>query len=77
VELGTVGARGTGHAPSTAVASGAQILLGIGAIVLGIVALAGFAPASVSLVALLVLGAGVLFSGIAVSGRLAAVVRRG
>jgi hypothetical protein len=58
-------------------ASGAQVLLGIAAIVLGIIALAGIDPVVVTLVALLVLGASVLFSGSAISSRMASVMHRG
>jgi hypothetical protein len=57
-------------------ASGAQVLLGIAAIVLGIIALVGIDPVVVTLVALLVLGASVLFSGGAVGTRMASIMRR-
>ena len=57
-------------------ASGAQVLVGIASIVLGIIALVGIDPVLVTLVALLVLGASVLFSGTAVSTRMASVLRR-
>jgi hypothetical protein len=57
-------------------ASGAQVLVGIAAIVLGIIALVGIDPVLVTLVALLVVGASVLFSGTAVSSRMASVMRR-
>jgi len=56
-------------------ASGAQVLVGIAAVVLGIIALVGIDPVLVTLVALLVLGASVLFSGTAVSSRMASVMR--
>ena len=61
---------------ATVAASGAQVLLGIAAIVLGIIALVGIDPVVVTLVALLVLGASVLFSGTALSTRMASVMRR-
>jgi hypothetical protein len=61
---------------ATAAASGAQVLIGISAIVLGIIALVGIETTLVTLVALLVVGAAVLFSATAVSTRLAAVMRR-
>lgn len=57
-------------------ASGMQALVGIGAIVLGILALVGFEPVLLTLVALLVLGAAVLMTGTAVSTRMASVLRR-
>lgn len=61
---------------ATVAASGAQVLLGIASIVLGIIALVGIDPVTVTLVALLVLGASVFFSGTAVSSRMASVMRR-
>jgi hypothetical protein len=57
-------------------ASGAQVLVGVTAIVLGIIALVGVDTLVVTLVALLVVGASVLFSGTAVSSRMASVMRR-
>ena len=57
-------------------ASGAQVLVGVAAIVLGIIALVGVDTVLVTLVALLVIGASVLFSGTAVSSRMASVLRR-
>ncbi len=77
VDVGAVPAPGASarlaHAArqATAAASGAQVLLGIAAIVLGIIALVGVDPLVVSLVALLALGASVAFSGAAVGGRVA------
>jgi hypothetical protein len=62
---------------AAAASSGAQVLLGIAAIVLGIIALVGIDPVVVTLVALLVLGASVLFSGTAISSRMASVLHRG
>lgn len=61
---------------ATAAASGAQVLLGIAAIVLGIIALVGIDTVAVTLVALLVLGSSVLFSGTALGSRMASVMRR-
>jgi hypothetical protein len=60
---------------ATMAASGAQVLLGLAAIVLGILALVGIDPITLSLVALLVLGASVLFSGGAITSRLGNVLR--
>lgn len=51
-------------------ASGTQVLVGIGAIVLGILALVGLDPGALSLVGLLAVGASILLSGSAVSGRM-------
>jgi hypothetical protein len=56
----------TGHETSHRtlyVATGSDFLVGIGAIVLGILALAGYSPVTLSLVALLSIGAAVLMSG--------------
>jgi hypothetical protein len=61
---------------ATAAASGAQVLIGIAAIILGILALVGIEPVPVTLVALLVLGASVLFSGTAISSRMASLLHR-
>lgn len=57
-------------------ASGTEVLVGIGAVVLGILALLGYMPRTLVLVGLLALGAAVLFSGSAVSSRMAAIFRR-
>ena len=82
VELGNISADGPQERfadlsrQATAASSGAQVLLGIAAIVLGIIALVGIDPVVVTLVALLVLGASVLFTGTAASGRMASVMRR-
>lgn len=57
-------------------AAGLQGLAGASAVVLGILALVGLDPVVLTLVGLLVLGAAVLFSGTAVSTRMAAVMRR-
>lgn len=57
-------------------ASGTEVLVGIGAIVLGILALLGMAPRTLVLVALLALGAAVLFSGSAVSSRMVSIFKR-
>jgi hypothetical protein len=57
-------------------ASGTQLLIGIAAIVLGILALIGFDPLVLSLVGLLATGASILFSGSAVSSRMVGALRR-
>lgn len=57
-------------------ASGTQMLIGIAAIVLGILALIGIDPLTLSLVGLLAVGASILFSGSAVSSRVLGVLRR-
>lgn len=50
---------------------GAQVLVGVAAIVLGILALIGFVPIVLNLVALLAIGVSVLLSGGAVGGKMA------
>ncbi|MGD0232264.1 MAG: hypothetical protein ABSC19_18225 [Syntrophorhabdales bacterium] len=50
--------------------SGIQILLGLGAITLGIVSLVGVVPFTLTLVAMLSLGGATLFSGAAISARM-------
>jgi hypothetical protein len=60
----------------TMVASGTQMLIGIVAIVLGILALIGVDPLTLSLVGLLAVGASILFSGSAVSSRVLPLLRR-
>ena len=60
----------------TVVASGTQMLIGIAAIVLGILALIGVDPLTLSLVGLLASGASILFSGSAVSSRVLGLLRR-
>jgi hypothetical protein len=80
VDVGTLGGANERftHAvrQATTAASGAQVLVGISAIVLGIIALVGVETVAVTLVALLVIGASVLFSGAAISSRVASVMRR-
>jgi hypothetical protein len=61
---------------ATAAASGTQVLIGIGAIVLGILALVGMDPLILSLIGLLAVGASILLSGTSVSSRLLGVLRR-
>jgi hypothetical protein len=82
VDLGTLTTSSSGgrfaqvSRQATVAASGAQVLIGVAAIVLGILALVGIEPVPVTLVALLVLGASVLFSGTAISSRMAGLLRR-
>ncbi|WP_437943480.1 hypothetical protein WMF27_41430 [Sorangium sp. So ce281] len=57
-------------------AAGLQSLVGAAAVVLGILALVGIYPMVLTFVALLELGAAVVVSGTAVSGRAAAALRR-
>ncbi len=57
-------------------AAGAQILVGLGSAVLGILALIGFDPMTLTLVALLAVGAAILITGLALSGRMAIALRR-
>ena len=51
-------------------AAGAQVLIGISSVVLGVLSLVGIAPMIMGLVALLALGASVLLSGSAITGRM-------
>ena len=60
----------------TVAASGTQMLIGIAAVVLGILALIGVDPLTLSLVGLLAIGASILFSGSAVSSRMLSILRR-
>jgi hypothetical protein len=55
--------------------AGGQVLIGIGAIVLGILALLGMDPLTLTLVALLGVGISVLFSGTALGARMLGIVR--
>ncbi len=57
-------------------ASGSQALVGVAVIVLGILALVGFVPLTLSLVAMLVSGAGMLLTGSASSVRTFGVLNR-
>lgn len=57
-------------------AVGADVLVGLGGVVLGILALAGYDPLTLSLVAMLAFGATVLINAGAVAGRLFAVITR-
>ena len=57
--------------------AGLQLLAGIAAIVLGILALAGYPPIGLTLSALLVLGATVVLTGGALSGLLVSFLRPG
>jgi hypothetical protein len=55
---------------SAAGAAGAQALIGIGAITLGILALVGFAPQTLVLVSVLAVGASALLSGGTITGKM-------
>jgi hypothetical protein len=57
-------------------AAGAQILVGLAAIILGIVALTGVHALTLSLVAFLAVGAAVAISGLALSAKMIEMVRR-
>ncbi|MEJ2508744.1 MAG: hypothetical protein P8009_04545 [Gammaproteobacteria bacterium] len=63
------------HEAVTAAAD-TQVLVGVAAAVLGILALVGIAPMPLALIGLLAVGASVLLSGSAVGGRLLAMFRR-
>jgi hypothetical protein len=54
---------------------GTQLLVGIGAIVLGILSLIGFKPLILSLVALLAIGGALLLTGSAVTGKMISLVK--
>ncbi|HEY3820608.1 MAG TPA: hypothetical protein VGL81_25755 [Polyangiaceae bacterium] len=56
-------------------ASGTHVLVGVGAVVLGILALLGMAPIVLSQVAILAVGGSLLLSGAAVGGRIAMALR--
>ena len=49
--------------------AGAEVLVGGGAVVLGIIALVGTIPLTLTLVALLAMGASTLMTGTAVAGK--------
>jgi hypothetical protein len=51
------------------VASGADVIIGAGAVVLGILALTGHDPMTLSLIAMLSIGAAVLLSGSSLAAR--------
>jgi hypothetical protein len=55
---------------------GAQILVGLAAIILGIVALGGIYPLTLSLIAFLAVGAAVAISGLALSTKMLEMMRR-
>jgi hypothetical protein len=56
-------------------ASGAQVLVGLGSAVLGIVALVGIAPETLALVALLSVGAAIVLNGTAITALMANMLR--
>lgn len=60
---------------SVDVANGSEVLVGLGTIVLGILALVGLAPLTLTLVGLLSVGASVMFAGSALGGKMAAILR--
>jgi hypothetical protein len=57
-------------------AASTQALVGLGAIILGILALVGLVPLTLTLVAWLCLGAAVTFTGAAISGKMISVLQR-
>ncbi len=59
-----------------AAASGVQLLIGLGSVVLGILALIGFNPLVLSLVAMLSVGFSDLLSGTAIMSRISGIARR-
>jgi hypothetical protein len=60
----------------TVASSGTRMLIGIATIILGILALIGIDPLTLSLVGLLAVGASIFFSGSAVSSRVLGLLRR-
>ena len=62
-------AHATGRSEFFSGSMGIEVIVGLGAVVLGILALAGFSPAILILAGTLSLGAGVLLSGSALAGR--------
>lgn len=56
-------------------ASGLKVLVGLGAVVLGILGVVGFVPEVLTLVALLSLGTALLFTGTAMAGKVLAIFR--
>lgn len=76
--LGAVGSERFAHVARQAsvAASGTQVLVGVAGVVLGIIALIGVDTATVSLVALLVMGAAGLLTGTALSSRMVSAIRR-
>ncbi len=66
-------AAGTRHVPlehAPYVATGSDLLVGVGAIVLGILGLSGHAPQTLTLIAMLGIGAAVLLNGSTIAARL-------
>ena len=61
---------------AVAAASGSEVLVGLGGVVLGILALADFVPLTLSLVALLGFGVSILLSGTAIASRMLGVFYR-
>jgi hypothetical protein len=57
-------------------ATGLQALIGLGAITLGIIALAGILPLTLSLVAMLIMGVVLLLSNATIAGRMLSVLHR-
>lgn len=67
--------RGSDLRETMSYASGGHVLVGIGAIVLGILALVGVDPLTLVLIAMLAIGTAVMFSGAAFGGRLITMFR--
>jgi hypothetical protein len=57
-------------------ATSAQMMVGIGAVALGIIGIVGFSPVTTSLVAFLILGAALVLNGTAIGGSVMAVLHR-
>lgn len=79
MELDSLAASATGPEASAAPVpspAGSHVLVGLGAAVLGILALVGIAPRVLTLVALLSLGASIVLSGSAIGSRMFSAIRR-
>jgi len=57
-------------------ASGSEVLIGLGGIVLGILAIAGFTPLTLSLIALLSFGVSIVLSGSSIASRMLGMFQR-
>jgi len=75
-QLNSMIARISGRSEMMGGGAGIDVIVGIGAIVLGILVLAGFNPATLILVGTLSLGAGLLLSGSALAGRAISIFAR-
>jgi len=68
--------RTSGRTETAFAAPGMEVIVGLGAVVLGILALAGFSPAILILASTLSLGAGILLSGSTIAGKAMSMLAR-